>query len=252
VASLKRPVVHLSAELQNELDKLNSSVELAATINGAFPDRYAFYGKEGKSFRTEFAATENEFSIVLFVTAGKLKYENCFARGLFHDIKSLAAVIDLWVGKRKDIQEIKTQFDELELYREFETKNANPRVEKAWTKVKNMHFNDTLFWRDTDWNERYLEMITEAKQHPSFQNLFPFTSHRMLRFSVDSELHETWVLGIHIVPTMYSKEVPEILGKFYVSYNDQPMGGRFFNSAKQALDFYAKKLDEIKPIRWVA
>lgn len=244
--------MHLSAELQNELDKLNSSVELASTIYGAFPDRYAFYGKRGKSFRTEFAANDAEFSIVLFETAKRMKYENCFARGLFHDIKRLATVIDLWVGQRKDIQEIKAQFNELELYQEFDIKNAGLQMEKAWRKVKNMHFNDTLFWRETDWNKRYLEMLIEAKRHPSFQHLFPFTSHQMLRFSVDSELKETWVLGIHIVPAMYSNEVPETLGKFYVSYNGQPMGGRFFDTAKEALDFYAKKLDEIKPVRWVA
>jgi hypothetical protein len=50
---------------------------------------------------------------------------------------------------------------------------------------------------------------------------------------------------------MYSNEVPNTLGKFYVSFNDKPMGGQFFETAKAALDFYADKLKETKPTKWV-
>jgi hypothetical protein len=50
---------------------------------------------------------------------------------------------------------------------------------------------------------------------------------------------------------MYSDEIPNTLGKFYVSYNDKPLGGQFFKTAKEGLDFYADKLKEITPIKWV-
>lgn len=244
--------MHLSKELQKQLDRLNSSVQLASTIEGTFPDKYAFYNNPGRSFRTEFALTDNEFSIVLFEKTPELNYENCFARGLFYDITRIATVIDLWVDKHKSITEIKKHFFELELFEDFEFRNANHDIEKAWRKVKNVFFNDTQFWEFSEWKNRYVELLVEAKKHQAFQNYFPFTSHYWLRFSIDKEMKETWTLGTFIIPTMYSEEIPITVGKFYVSYNDKPMGGQFFETAKEALDFYAQKLQQTKPIRWVA
>lgn len=244
--------MHLSKELQKQLDRLNSPVQLASTIDGTFPEGYAFYNNQGRSFRTEFALSNNEFSIVLFEKTPDLNYENCLARGLFRDIERIAMVIDLWVSKQKSVTEIKKHFDELELFEDFEFKNANDDIEKAWRKVKNMFFNDTEFWKFSEWKERYVELLGEAKKHKSFQNRFPFTSHYWLRFSVDKQMKETWTLDTYIIPTMYSEEVPATVGRFYVSYNEKPMGGQFFGTVKEALDFYAQKLKETKPIRWVA
>ena len=242
--------MHLSNEIQRQLDKLKSNVKLASTIDGTFPDKYSFSNKTGRSFRTEFASTDKNFSIVLFERTDKQNYEDCFARGLFNDLDRLAAVIDLWVDKQNSISEIKSKFDELEHYSDFEFNNPNPNIDKAWTKVKNMFFNNTKFWKETEWNKRYLEMLNEAKRHKAFENYFPFTSHYWLRFSIDKEIKETWPLDTYIIPTMYSVEVPNTLGKFYVSYNDKLMGGQFFETAKEALDFYAEKLKEKKPIQW--
>ena len=230
---------------------MNSPIELATTIDGVLPDKYAFYDKPGRSFRTEFASTNQEYSVVLFERTDERNYENCYARGLFVNLDLLAKVIRLWVGEQMGISEIKVDFEELELYEDFEYQNSNPTIDKAWTKVKNMVFNDTGFWKDIEWNNRYFEMLTEAKKHKAFQRYFPFTSHYWLRFSIDSELKETWTLDTYIIPVMYSKEVPPSLGKYYVSYNNQPMGGRFFEGLKDALDFYANKLEEIKPRNWV-
>lgn len=244
--------MHLSKEIQKRLDSLNSSVQLASTIDGILPDRYSFYNKPGKSFRTEFGATETIFSIVLYERTDNQNYENCFARGLFTNLDRLATVIDLWVDKLSDIAVIKKEFDELELYSDFEFRNPNSDIDNAWTKVKNMFFNDTEFWKYTEWKERYLELLNEAKKHKAFANYFPFTSHYWLRFSIDKDIKETWVLDTYIVPTMYSDEIPNTLGKFYVSYNDKPMGGQFFETAKEGLDFYAEKLKEVKPIKWGA
>lgn len=114
-----------------------------------------------------------------------------------------------------------------------------------------MFFNNTEFWKQTEWNERYLEMLNEAKRHNAFESYFPFTSHYLLRFSIDKEIKETWPLFAYIIPVMYSIEVPKTLGKFYVSYNDKSNGRQFFKTVKEALDFYADKLKEIKPIKWV-
>lgn len=193
---------------------------------------------------------DKDYSVVLYEQTYKENYENCFARGLFNDLDRLATIIDLWVDKQKDIYEIQSKFEELELYSDFETINPNKDINKAWTKVKNMFFNDTEFWKQTEWKERYLQMLNEAKRHKDFENYFPFTSHYWLRFSVDKDLKETWTLDNYIIPTFYSDKVPKTFGKFYVSYNDKPMGGQFFESVKEALDFYADKLKEKTPIKW--
>lgn len=227
-------------------------MQLASAIDGTLPDKYAFCNNQGRSFRTEFASTNNEFSIVLFEKTTELNYENCLARGLFYDIARVATVIDFWVDKQKSISQIKEQFDELELFEDFPFKNANDEIDKAWGKVKNMFFNDTEFWKFSEWKNRYVELLDEAKKYKAFQNYFPFTSHYWLRFSIDKHMKETWTLDTYIIPTMYSEEIPITAGKFYVSYNDKPMDGQFFHTAKEALDFYAQKLKETKPIRWVA
>lgn len=242
--------MHLSNEIQKRLSKLTSKIKLASTIDGIFPGEYSFYNMPGRSFRTEFASTDKEFSLVLYERTDQQKYENCFARGLFTDLDRLAIVIDFWIDKQKDISGIKSNFDELELYSDFDTRNPNPDIDKAWTKVRNMFFNNAVFWKQTEWNERYLNMLDEAKRHKAFENYFPFTSHYWLRFSIDKYIRETWTLSTYIIPTMYSDEVPDTLGKFYVSFNDEPMGGQFFETVKEALDFYAKKLEETKPAKW--
>lgn len=250
MGKLKQTKVHLSNEIQERLDKLKSNVKLASTNDGTFAGKYSFYNKSGRSFRTEFAKTDKDFSIVLYERTDKQNYEDCFARGLFTDLERLTTVIDLWVDKQKDILEIKSEFAELELYSDFEVKNPNQDIDKAWTKVKNMFFNDTGFWKQAEWRKRYFEMLNEAKRHPAFQNYFPFTSHYWLRFSIDKYIKETWTLDTYIIPTMYSDEVPNTLGKFYVSFNDKPKGGQFFETVKEGLDFYADKLNETKPIKW--
>ena len=104
----------------------------------------------------------------------------------------------------------------------------------------------------SEWKDRYVELLEEAKKYKAFRNYFPFTSHYWLRFSIDNQMKETWTLNTYIIPTMYSDEIPATVGKFYVSYNDKPMGAQFFETAKEALDFYAQKLKETKAIRWVA
>jgi hypothetical protein len=242
--------MHLSNELQRRLNKLTSNVKLASTINGTFPDKYSFYNKSGRSFRTEFASNDNNFSIVLYERTDQHNYEICFARGLFADLDRLAAVIDLWVDKQGDISELKSKFDELDLYSDFDIKNPNHDINKAWTKVRNMFFNDTEFWKQAEWKKRYVEMLNEAKRHAAFENYFPFTSHYWLRFSIDEDIKETWNLDTYIIPTMYSDEIPGTLGKFYVSFNEKPMGGQFFETATEALDFYADKLKGTKPTKW--
>lgn len=230
---------------------MNSPIQLATTIDGILPDRYAFYGNLGRSFRTEFASTANEYSIVLFERADERSYENCFARGLFEDLERLAKVIHLWSSEQKDISEIKLDFDELEIYEDFDFQNPDPNIDQRWTKVRNMFFNDTGFWKEQEWNKRYVEMLIEAKRHEAFAGYFPLTSHYWLRFSINQDLTETWPLYLNIIPTRYSEEIPESSGKYYVSFNDSPMGGQFFEEVKDALDFYADKLKETHPTKWV-
>ncbi len=242
--------MHFSKEIQRVLIRTNSNVELAKTIDGILPNQYAFYNKKGRSFRAEFARTEKEFSIVLFERTEKQNYELCFARGLFNDIKRLSKVIDFWVGVQKPIHYIKSEFNELEIYKNFDFKNSNPDIEKAWNKVQNMFFNDAEFWENVEWKSRYLKMLIGAKKHNEFTDLFPFTSHYWLRFSPRKDfITECWPLDTYIVPIFHSNELPKELGNYYVS-TEENKDGNYFSDLNEALDFYASKLKEIEPIKW--
>jgi hypothetical protein len=243
--------MHLSNELQIQLTSLNSSVKVGATIYGDFPEKYAFLHEGNRNFSIEFAGSENEFAIVLYEFRHEQKYSYCYARGLFSDIKRLANVVDLWAGQQKSAADIKHQFDELELFTDFEFRHPDPGIDLAWMKVTNMFFNDRSFWKKVEWGNRYLDFLAKAKQHKGFQTLYPFTTHYWLRFSVDKEIKETWPLYVYIVPTFYAEGVSEASGKYYVSYMDEPAVGKYFETAEQALDFYAEKLNETKAIRWV-
>lgn len=216
-------------------------------MDGTFPDQYSFNEQCERGFRAEFASTHHHFSIVLYERTDNQNYENCFARGLFTDLDRLATVIHLWVGEQNDISDISSKFDELEMYSDFDTKNPNPEIDKAWTKVANMFFNDTEFWKQTEWKERYVQMLNEAKRHKAFEDYFPFTSHFWLMFSLDQDKLAPWTLSTYMISTTYSNEVPKTSGKFYVSFNDKPMRGQFFETALEALDFYAEKIKEANP-----
>ncbi|CAN5452489.1 hypothetical protein BH11BAC5_BH11BAC5_49030 [soil metagenome] len=243
--------MHLSKEIQKRLDILNSAVQLDSTIDGKLPEKYSFYHKSGRSFRAAFAATEKSFSIVLFEKTDKQNYEDCFARAIFTDLERLTSVIDRWANKMEDILEIKKDFGELELYIDFEFRNPNSEIDEAWTKVRNMFFNNTEFWKYPKWNDRYIELLNAAKTHEAFTSYFPFTSHYWLRFSMDKAFKKIWPFVTYIQPTGNGDENPNSFGKFYVSYNDKATDRLFFETAKEALDFYADKLKETKPITWV-
>lgn len=242
--------MHLSREIQAQLYRMNSSVKLSDTIYGELPDNYAYLHEGICQFTAEFASSQNEFSIVLFGNKDDKEYNYCYARAVFRDIKRLALVINLWVTRQKNAIEIKQQFEEIELFENFKITNPNPDIEWAWTKVKNIFFRNLKFWDSQEWNGRYLELLNKAKEHIAFRDLFPFTSHYWLRFSVDKNITQTWELSTYIIPLFYSQEIPESLGKFYVSYNEKPQGGRFFSFLDEALDFYAEKLKETKPVHW--
>ncbi|WGH75773.1 hypothetical protein P8625_01010 [Tenacibaculum tangerinum] len=242
--------MHFSKEIQSILIQTNSEVELAKTMDGILPNRYAFFNKNGRSFRAEFAQTDKNFSIVLFELTENKNYEQCFARGIFNDLKRLSKVIDLWVGKQESISKIKSEFNELEIYEDFDLKNPNSDIEKAWSKVQNIFFNDTKFWENTEWKNRYLKMLLGAKRHTEFKKLFPFTSHYWLRFSPRKEfISECWPLDTYIVPILHTNELPPELGDYYVSTAENEYGN-YFSDLNKALDFYASKLKETEPIKW--
>ncbi len=242
--------MHLSNELQKRLDNLRSNVKLASTIDRILPDKYSFNIQSARTFTAEFASSDKDFSIVLCERTDKQNFNYCFARGLFTDLDKLASVIDCWVDKQYDILELKMNFNELELYQNFEFKNSNQDIENKWVKIKNLFFNDTQFWMQEEWKARYIEMLNEAKQYKDFQNYFPYTSHYFLKFSKNRDLTEVWSNYIYIIPTMYSAEIPNTLGKFYVSVNEVPMSGHFFETCKEGLDFYSRKLNEVQTINY--
>jgi hypothetical protein len=239
--------MHLSKELQKQLDKINSTVRLSTTIDGILPNKYAFLRSDnGRNFRINFANSENEFSTIFYERTNQLKYENCFGRAIFDDLAKLASAIDLWIDKNLSIDFLKEQFPEIETFEPFDFRHDNSDIEAAWIKVQNMFFNDEFFWKDKEWRHRYHQMLLEAKKKKDFHNYFPFTSHYWLRFSIDKDITETWPLGLHIMPTIDTSK-----GQYYVGVSDENKDGYFFDNIADALNFYSKKLNETKPTKWL-
>jgi hypothetical protein len=224
--------MHLSNEIQRRLTKLNSSVKLASTVYGDFPEKYAFHEGTTRSFRVEFASNFSTLSVVLFERTEQLKYEYCFARGLFTDTDRLATLIDFWVDKEKEVKEIKQHFDEIELFADFDFRNPNNDIDKAWTKIKNIFFNDTKFWEHAEWRIKYLEMLTVAKGHKNFENYYPFTSHYWLRFSPTKTITTANLMDYYILACFDTSK-----GEYCVSLACELKDAIYFKTANECLDF---------------
>ncbi|MEO3407165.1 DUF6193 family natural product biosynthesis protein [Mucilaginibacter sp. CAU 1740] len=235
--------MNLTIQLQEQLNNLKLRTKLSACDDGHFPAQYAFIRGGERQMRTEFAATNQQYSIVLYERTDKYKHEICFARGIFNSLERLAIVIDLWVDRLKDANEISDQFQELELYKSFSFKNPDPAIDKAWEKVKNMQFNDTEYWKKPEWQARYSEMLNAAKHYGVFKNLYPFTSHYALRFSKDESIRKVWNLFLNIEPSWHTNEKA-----FRVSYGEKDV--EVFDDINDALDFFATKMEEIVPLRY--
>ena len=218
---------------------------LAYTVAGGFPDKYAFYKGYRRNFRVEFAATDREYSVVLFERTDAIHYENCFARGVFSDLDRLVMVIHCWVGDLGDISGLKMKFDELELFEDIEYVHPNEDIDRAWTKVKNMLFNYTGFWKQREWENRYNELLLAAKKCECFAAYYPFCSHHWLRFSIDKEHSVFPPLSCSIMPAWHTLEKPNIYEKPYVCWGESPSNDDSFETAEEALDTYAKKLAEV-------
>ena len=236
------PIPQLSADLQSQLDKLNSNVQLSRIQGGEIPTDYAFLSGEGRRFRTHFANTQTMYSIVLFEQTPSLNYENNFARGVINDLGKLALLIDLWVDKRIDIAKLSMEFPELELFQPFSFIHPNPLIEAAWLKVKNHLFTDMKFWDNKDWHFRSESLLIAAKKHRSFETYFPLTSHYNLRFSIDKEKTESWEFYYSICPSYDTSK-----GAFCVQVSMEYEEAKYFEEVNTALDFYAAILTRIKP-----
>jgi hypothetical protein len=229
---------------------MKNAIKLALTIDKNEPSDYAFHHSiKSRSFRTEYARNENETSIVLFDRL-KTDYELCHFRGIITSIDRLAKLINDWLENQLSVEQIALKYNELEKFEDFGFKHPNPKIEAKWIKVKNMQFNELSFWKHQDWHNRYDIMLIEAKKRKEFAKLYPFTSLYWLRFSMNDKLTKTWQLGLHIVPTWDTSE-----GLYFVDYpineGDSSINpiGRSFVDINEALDFYAAKLNEFKPIK---
>ncbi|MBK9248338.1 MAG: hypothetical protein IPM69_09570 [Ignavibacteria bacterium] len=201
----------------------------------------------GRDYRVKYAKPLEKYALVLFERTDEKNYEMCYARGLFNDRLEIKGVVDLWVKKQIDIAEIKRSYEELEIYQDFEYRNPNPDIDKAWTKVKNMFFNDEDFWEHAEWKRCYIELLKELKDNKAFEKLYPFTTHYWLRFSIDKNIKETWELDTYIFPTVYCDEVPRTLDKFYISFGENLQDRQYFAELKEAVNFYANYLNTPPP-----
>jgi len=239
--------MHLSKELQKKLKKIGSSIELAETIYNESPSNYVFYQpKKERNFRVDFGDSTNEYSIVFFDRTEERDYEICYLRGKFNSIERLAESIKSWIEDEERIDNLANDFSEFEVFQFDKYENPNPLIEAKWKYIKNRVFNNTKFWQNGGYEERYFQMIEVAKKKKEWESYFPFTSHDWLRFSLNDELTKTWELGLHIIPTWKTDK-----GKYYVGVPEtERKGGYTFQGLDEAINFYEKKLNEHQPINW--
>ncbi len=239
--------MHLSNELQKKLKTINSSIELAKTIEEELPFSYAFFHPTGeRNFRVSFGKNKNQFSILLFDRTEKRNHEICYLRGIFNSMDDLAKVIKNWIEDEEEIDELANSFSNLERYKFDEIKNINDEIEVRWKYVRNSIFNNSEFWKNRNWEERYFEMIDKAKRKEEWKDYYPFTSHDMLRFSLDNEIKYTWVLSLNIIP---SRDITK--GNYKVSVPKEETNEEYyFDKLEDAIEFYDMRLKENQPVRW--
>jgi len=226
---------------------MDSTIQLAKTIDDDSPSMYAFYKPiKERNFRVDYGLNSNEMSIVLFDRTNERNYEMCYLRGIFKSKSELAKTIIKWIEEEIEIQELTKQQSNLERF-EYDTYiNPNDQIEKKWQYVKNSIFNDTKFWKNRNYELRYNEMLKMAKRKKEWSNYYPFTSHHLLRFSLNPETTHTWVLGLHIAPTRNKDK-----GKYFVGVpTDDGKEDHYFDELTNAIEFYESKLNEHKPILW--
>ena len=243
----KKEKMHLSNELQKHLKKIGSSIELAKTIDKESPSNYAFYEpQKERNFRVYFGDKKSQFSIVFFERTKEKNYEICHLRGLFNSIIELAKAIKNWTEDENEIEEIANRFSNLEKYQFDDFENPDSRIDARWKYVRNSFFNDNKFWKNKNREERYFKMVDSAKRKDEWKNYYPFTSHYMLRFSLDNEIRHTWVLDLNIIPSWdlskgnYKVNVPE----------EENKEGFYFDKLEDAIEFYDIKLKEHQPFKW--
>ena len=237
--------MNLTKEIQTKLQKLGSKIELSKIVGNKQPYNYAFdRGNTKRSFTVEFGKSKNEYSIVLFEKIKDLNYSFCHFRGVFNSLDRISKLIIEWNEKNEDISIIKKNFNELEQFEFFKLKNKNPEIEKYWNKIKNSIFFDCGYWKNEEWNNRYIYMLEKLKSEKYFENYYPFTSVMWLRFSLNKELTKTWELDLFIVPSVEKKIGNYVVG---VPKSKEP---KYFKNLETAIEFYKEKLNEHKIYNW--
>lgn len=234
----------IAVELQDFLEKIDSKIELAKTIDDKPPSNYAFYKPEKeRSFRVNFGKTLHEYSVIYFKIQEKNEF--CCLRGIFNSMERIAISIKNWVEDEKTSNEIANRFSELESFEYDDYENPNSKIEKRWVSIKNFVFNDRWFWENRNWEQKYFKMIRMAKGIEEWKDFYPFTSHYMLRFSLNEKNSYTWKLGLNIIPTR-----DEAKGKYLVNIPEEKNNKCYFNNLEKAIEFYGIKLKEYLPIKW--
>jgi hypothetical protein len=237
--------MYLTQHLQNNLDKIGSSIILATTSDGKSPSDYAFHNPiRERNFRVNFGNTIQEYTVVLFDRTKTRDYEICYLRGKFSSIKRLAKSIQMWIEVEEKVQVIASCFPELETFQFDSYKNPNPLIEARWQYIQNKVFNNAHFENNKEWENRYSKMIAAAKRKKEWETYFPFTSLHLLRFSLDNNLRNTWV-ELHITPTMNDES-----GNYHVGVpSTENKQGFTFQKLEEAIDFFDLKLNDYHPIK---
>ncbi|MEM6803791.1 MAG: hypothetical protein AAF696_20465 [Bacteroidota bacterium] len=239
--------MHLSKELQQALKRLGSSIELAKTIEGDLPENYVYYYPDtDRNFRLDFTRSTEEYALVLFDKMEVLNYEFCQLRGLFTSLSEVALLLKNWIEDAYSMDKLASSFPGLESFELDEYEHPDPTIEARWRYVKNRIFNDTAFWKQRDWEERYMKMLHSAKRKEAWKNYYPFTSHNLLRFSLNNELTYVWELSLSLVPCWNTERGNYQLGLPEAEKNKM----LYFDKLEDAINSFEEKLKEYAPRKY--
>lgn len=164
--------IHLTNELQIELNKIGSAVRLQTENNSAIQMNYKDCAWAIVHSRSIQASTYVDLD------DKHLQLEECgiiACDSFTHDIKEIAIIIDKWLDKKADIFLLADQYKSIKInktYQDLKTLTVNEILENRWTYFCNEILNGRILFR--------LDVFEEFRK--CFSYLYPVFSHNNLLF----------------------------------------------------------------------
>ncbi|MBB6003174.1 hypothetical protein [Arcicella rosea] len=166
--------MNLSYDIQQHLENIKSSVSLGRWEGNIMPDYCAFAHSKKRNISAGLCKDGIELSMS--------EKDFCYARVLTSDIETIAHLIDLWLGKGLFIEELKSRFQEVELFEGFPEDKKGKRLLKKWNEVKNAFFKDQ-YSSSTFHYDICIKILEDAKKDTTLSKMYPYISLGKLCFS---------------------------------------------------------------------